>query len=154
MVANILLMAKTAYKIPASTIQTANESIVWYTHLDRIRLIREGLPYAALEALSLKINIPIKQFLSFLQIPQTTYNKKKRELSKLDGRDSEIILILNELVDYGLDVFNGESEKFLSWLNKENLSLGGVTPKSLFDSLTGIQEVKKCLDRIEYGNFA
>ena len=147
-------MAKTAYKIPASTIQTANESIVWYTHLDRIRLIREGLPYAALEALSLKINIPIKQFLSFLQIPQTTYNKKKRELSKLDGRDSEIILILNELVDYGLDVFNGESEKFLSWLNKENLSLGGVTPKSLFDSLTGIQEVKKCLDRIEYGNFA
>lgn len=147
-------MAKTAYKIPNSTIQIANESIVWYNHIDRIRLIREGLPYAALEALSLKVNIPIKQFLFFLRIPQTTYNKKKRESSKLNGRDSEIILVLNELVDYGLDVFNGESDKFMHWLNKDNISLGGVTPKSLFDSLTGIQEVKKCLDRIEFGNFA
>lgn len=142
------------YKIPCATIEIAEESIVWYNHIDRIRLIRAGLPYASLEALSVKVNIPIKHFLSFLQIPQTTYNKKKRESEKLSGRDSEIILVLNELVDYGFDVFNGESEKFLSWLHKINLSLGGVTPKSLFDSLTGIQEVRKCLDRIEHGNFA
>lgn len=142
------------YDIPLSTIQTAEESIVWYNHIDRIRLIREGLPYASLESLSAKVNIPIKHFLSFLQIPQTTYNKKKRESEKLGGRDSEIVLVLNELVDYGLDVFNGESEKFLSWLDRINLSLGGVTPKSLFDSMTGIQEVRKCLDRIEHGNFA
>jgi len=142
------------YKIPKSSIQIANESIVWYNHIDRIRLIREGLPYSTLEALSLKVNIPIKHFLSFLQIPQTTYNKRKRESVKLSGRDSEIILVLNELVDYGIEVFNGESEKFLLWLEKNNLSLGGVTPKSFFDSLTGIQEVRKCLDRIEHGNFA
>jgi len=147
-------MVKKPNKIPSSIIQTANESIVWYNHIDRIRLIREGLPYSALEALSIKVNIPIKHFLSFLQIPQTTYNKRKRESVKLSGRDSEIILVLNELIDYGLDVFNGESEKFTSWLDKTNLSLGGVTPKSLFDSLTGIQEVRKCLDRIEHGNFA
>ena len=147
-------MAKTTYNKEGSSIQVANESIVWYNQIDRIRLIREGLPYAALESLSHKVNMPIKQFLSFLRIPQTTYNKKKRESSKLGGRDTEIILILNELIDYGLDVFNGESEKFLHWLNKDNISLGGVTPKSLFDSLTGIQEVKKCLDRIEHGNFA
>jgi len=132
------------YKIPKSSIQIANESIVWYNHIDRIRLIREGLPYSTL----------IKHFLSFLQIPQTTYNKRKRESVKLSGRDSEIILVLNELVDYGIEVFNGESEKFLLWLEKNNLSLGGVTPKSFFDSLTGIQEVRKCLDRIEHGNFA
>lgn len=141
------------YKTQASTIEIASESIVWYNHLDRIRLIREGLPYSTLEALSLKVNIPIKHFLSFLQIPQTTYNKRKRESVKLNGRDSEIILVLNELVDYGIEVFNGESEKFLLWLDKNNISLGGVTPKSLFDSLTGIQEVRKCLDRIEYSNF-
>lgn len=147
-------MGKTTYPTPISTIQIANESIVWYNQIDRIRLIRDGLPYAALEALSKKVNIPIKHFLAFLEIPQTTYNKRKRDALKLSGRDTEIILVLNELVDYGLIVFNGESEKFHIWLDKVNLSLGGVTPKSLFDSLTGIQEVRKCLDRIEYGNFA
>lgn len=147
-------MKKSNYNIPKSSIQTSNESIVWYNQIDRIQLIRKGLPYAVLEALSKKVNIPVKHFLSFLQIPQTTYNKRKRDSATLNGRDSEIILVLNELVDYGFEVFNGESEKFLRWLDKKNLSLGGVTPKSLFDSMTGIQEVRKCLDRIEHGNFA
>jgi uncharacterized protein (DUF2384 family) len=32
--------------------------------------------------------------------------------------------------------------------------LGGNTPESLFDSLTGIQEVKNALNRLEYGNLA
>jgi uncharacterized protein (DUF2384 family) len=39
-------------------------------------------------------------------------------------------------------------------MKKQNLSLGGNTPEGLLDSITGIQEVKNCLNRIEFGNFA
>jgi len=34
------------------------------------------------------------------------------------------------------------------------LSLGGVAPESLFDSISGILEVQNALNRIEYGNMA
>lgn len=62
--------------------------------------------------------------------------------------------VLAELLDYGLSVFNNEDDKFYRWLKKPNISLGGVSPESLFDTLTGIQEVKNTLGRIEFGNMA
>ena len=69
-------------------------------------------------------------------------------------RDSEVILLLTELVDYGIEVFNLEEDKFQRWMKKPNYSLGNNTPESLLDSNTGIQEVRNCLNRIEFGNFA
>jgi uncharacterized protein (DUF2384 family) len=97
------------------------------------------------------MNVPIKEVLHIFGLPQTTYNKKRREHSLLNGRDSEIIVLLTELVDFGVEVFNNEEDKFQRWMKKQNLSLGGNTP-GLLDSITGIQEVKNCLNRIEYGN--
>jgi putative toxin-antitoxin system antitoxin component (TIGR02293 family) len=98
--------------------------------------------------------LPVKQVLHLFGVPQTTYNKKRRDNDLLSGRDSEIILVLTELLDLGIEVFNNEAEKFQRWLKKPNISLGGVTPESLFDSLTGIQEVRNSLNRLEYGNLA
>ncbi len=98
--------------------------------------------------------MPVKQILNLLRVPQTTYNKKKKDKDLLSGRDSEVILVLTELLDFGINVFNNEDEKFQRWLKKPNISLGGVTPESMFDSLTGIQEVSSCLNRLEYGNMA
>lgn len=132
----------------------AKKEYAWSDSMDRISILREGLPYESIEVLSNQTNLPIKIFLNLFGIAQTTYNKKKRENDILNGRDSEIILVLSELLDFGFSVFNNEKEKFLRWLSKPNISLGGVTPTSLFDSLTGIQEVKNCLNRIEFGNLA
>ena len=72
----------------------------------------------------------------------------------MSGRDSEVILVLIEVLDFGLEVFNNEKEKLQRWLKKPNPSLGSVTPESLFDSITGIQEVRNALNRLEYGNMA
>ncbi len=72
----------------------------------------------------------------------------------MSGRDSELILLLTELTDFGIEVFNEEEEKFQRWLKKPNVSLGGSTPGSLLDTATGIQEVRNALNRIEYGNMA
>ena len=99
-------------------------------------------------------DLPVKQVLNLMGVPQTTYNKKKREKELLSKRDSELILVLTEVLDHGLDVFNNEKEKFTRWLKKPNISLGGASPDSLFDSLTGIQEVRNSLNRIESGNMS
>ena len=122
--------------------------------MERVQLIRRGLPFDAIEQLSKKINISVKAMLSIVGMPQTTYNKKKSEQSLLDSHNTELILLIQELIDYGVDVFDGEEQKFQRWLKKPNLSLGGHSPESLLDTVTGIQEVRACLDRLEYGVLA
>ena len=122
--------------------------------LDRVRIIRDGIPYNSIEDISKRLNNPVKYVLAIVGIPQTTYNKKKSEHSLLDSRDSELVLLINELIDYGLEVFNNEEEKFQRWLKKPNLSIGGNPPETLLDTITGINEVKFSLNRIEFGNLA
>lgn len=126
----------------------------WTNTMERVQLIRQGVTYGSIEVISDRLNRPIKTILSIIGIPQTTYNKKKSERASLDPRDSELILLLTELIDYGLEVFNHEEEKFQRWLEKPNLSLGGIAPVSLLDTVSGIGEVTSCLHRIEYGVFA
>ena len=139
---------------PQWRIQVADGEFVWATRMDRVAIIREGLPYESIEIISKRADLPVKQILFLFGVPQTTYNKKKRDKELLSGRDSEVVLILTELMDFGIEVFNNEVEKFQRWLKKPNISLGGATPNSLFDSLTGIQEVRNSLNRLEYGNLA
>jgi putative toxin-antitoxin system antitoxin component (TIGR02293 family) len=126
----------------------------WANNMQRVNVIRQGISYGYIEKLSERLNRPVKTILSLVGIPQTTYNKKKSEHALLDSRDSELIVLLTELIDYGIIVFNHEEDKFQRWLKKPNLSLGGNSPESLLDTTTGIEEVKYCLNRIEFGSFA
>ena len=135
-------------------LESEGHEYIWASKLERVGIIRAGVPYASIDVISKRINVPVKELLQIFGLPQTTYNKKRREKSLLNGRDSEIILLLTELVDFGIEVFNNEEAKFQRWLKKQNISLGGNSPESLLDSTTGIQEVKNCLNRIEFGNLA
>ena len=121
---------------------------------ERIGAIRQGHDYSAIELLSTKIDASVKELLPLFELAQTTYNKKKRGQERMGRRDTEMLVYLNELIDYGIEVFDNEQAKFQRWLRKPNLSLGGVTPFSLLDTITGMREVRGCLDRIEYGNLA
>lgn len=131
-----------------------NKTYVWSNKMERVGIIRKGIPYDSIEVISMRLNRPVKSILTIIGLPQTTYNKKKNEHLLLDSRDSELILLITELIDYGLEVFNHEEEKFQRWLKKSNLSLGGNSPESMLDTVTGIDEVGYCLNRLEFGNFA
>ena len=139
---------------PKWSLVISDDKYTWNSRMERVNIIRNGLPYESLEVISKTTNLPVKRVLRLFDIPQTTYNKKKKDKDLLTGRDSEMVLVLTELLDYGLEVFNNENKKFQRWLKKPNISLGGISPESLFDSLTGIQEVKNSLNRLEYGNMA
>jgi putative toxin-antitoxin system antitoxin component (TIGR02293 family) len=135
-------------------IVTSKGKVTWSNKIERVAAIRNGVPYESVEVIGKKANLPVKHLLHYLGVPQTTYNKKKKENDLLSGRNSEVILILSEVLDFGLEVFNNEEEKFHRWLRKTNVSLGNIPPESLFDSVTGIQEVRNTLSRLEYGNLA
>ncbi len=135
-------------------IYTSEGKITWKNGIERVEVLRKGLPYETIEVVGQKANLPVKQMLQFLDVAQTTYNKKKRDKELLNGRDSEVLLILTEVLDFGLEVFNHEKDKFQRWMKKTNMSLGNVAPISFFDSISGIQEVRNALNRLEYGNMA
>ena len=126
----------------------------WKSKMERVALVRKGIPYGSIEMIGTRMAMPVHQMLKIVDIPQTTYNKKQKENSVLDGRDCDFILLLTELIDFGNEVFNNEIEKFQRWLKKNNVSLGGNTPESLLDTKTKIQEVKNAKNRIECGNLA
>ncbi len=140
--------------IPVWKLESEGNEYTWTSKMERVNIIRSGVPYASIDVISKRINVPVKEVLHIFGLPQTTYNKKRREKSLLSGRDSETVLLLTELLDFGTEVFNNEEDKFQRWMKKENIALGGNSPESLLDSNTGIQEVKNCLNRIEYGNLA
>ena len=130
------------------------QALRWSTNVDRLHVIRAGVPYAAIESLSKAIHLPIKHLLDVLRLPQTTYNKKKAAAATLDPRDGELVMRIAEVIDYGQEVFNQEHEKFERWIVRPNRSLGGASPLSMFDTISGVTEVKACLDRLEHGNLA
>ena len=140
--------------IRKSTLYSGGKEYSWSNKLERVGVIRSGIPYDSIEEISRRLNNPVKSVLAIVGIPQTTYNKKKSEHLLLDSRDSELVILINELIDYGLEVFNHEEEKFQRWLKKPNLSIGGSTPENMLDTMTGINEVKFSLNRLEFGNLA
>lgn len=140
--------------IKKSILNSDGKEYSWNNKLERIGVIRSGIPYDSIEVISKRLNNPVKSVLLIIGIPQTTYNKKKSEHLLLDSRDSELIILIHELIDYGLEVFNNEEEKFQRWLKKPNLSIGGSKPENMLDTVTGINEVKFSLNRLEFGNLA
>ncbi len=142
------------YKVKERTFEYADKTYRWTNNMERIQVIREGIPYDSLDFISTQLNVSVKAALAIVGMPQTTYNKKKNDHSLLDQRNSELILLIIELIQYGQEVFNQEKEKYQRWLKKPNNSLGGQAPESMLDTTSGIEEVRKCLSRIEYGIMA
>jgi putative toxin-antitoxin system antitoxin component (TIGR02293 family) len=129
-------------------------AMVYGNSLGRIEIIRKGLPYSTIDELSERMQRPIKFVLGVLGIAQTTYNLNKRQKAVLSSKESELVVAISELLLFGQEVFNNEEDKFNRWLEMPNQSLHGIVPQSLFDTLSGVAEVRKCLNRIEYGIFA
>ncbi len=130
------------------------DCIEWHNNTKKIMLIRKGIPYETIEFVGQEMDLTTTRMLQLLDVKQSTYNRKKKENALLSCKDTEIVLFLKELCDFGIEVFNNETDKFQRWIKEKNIALGSITPESLFDSITGINEVRNELNRIEYGVFA
>lgn len=64
------------------SILSASKEYTWSSRMDRVGVIRDRLPYDTIETMGRKANLTIKQMLQLLEMPQTTYNKKRRDGEK------------------------------------------------------------------------
>ncbi len=82
-----------------------------------------------------------------------TFQRYEREQRRLNPQDSERILKLKALFEYGTDVF-GSTESFRRWLDKPAYGLDGQVPFGLLHTSGGMDLIQDELVRIEYGDLA
>ena len=118
-----------------------------------IKLVREGIPYKEFSTISSLSPFTTKDWAKFLNVSTRTMERHKEENKTFRQEQSERILSIFQLLNYGTFVFV-DNENFFSWLSSESIALGGVKPKELLDTSIGVNMVKDELGRLEHGILA
>ncbi|NCT17049.1 MAG: DUF2384 domain-containing protein [Flavobacteriia bacterium] len=118
-----------------------------------IKVIRLGLSYTRFIKAQALLPFSQQEWALMLQVSTRTLERIKKEKLTLTPSQSEKLVEVTLLFDYGLQVF-GSFDTFSTWLGRPNTALGGIVPKSLLDTSQGMKAVEATLARISYGVFA
>lgn len=118
-----------------------------------IDIVRQGIKFPAFVNFVNNSPFSLQEWSNFLHVSDRTMQRYKKEKHTFDTPQSEKIVQIALLYRMGIDVF-GSKEKFDVWLETENLALGKVKPKQLFDNTFGISLLQDELTRIEHGVLA
>jgi len=118
-----------------------------------IRLVREGISFKDFNVIANTHPFEDKEWGAFLNISTRTLDRYKEENRKFNPKHTERIIEIQQLMDYGISVFE-DKENFNHWLSSKNIALGGFIPKKLFDTTIGINLIKDALGKIEHGILA
>jgi len=115
-------------------------------------VVRSGLPFGALEALSNTTGIPTAAITRVLGLaPRTLARRKDKRVFNLV--ESDRLYRLARMACVAIQVL-GSQEKAKEWLARPNRALGGETPLSLLDTDIGARQVEAVLGRIDHGVFS
>jgi putative toxin-antitoxin system antitoxin component (TIGR02293 family) len=116
---------------------------------EKIELIQDGISKADLMKLKENYGFTLEELSRILDItPRTIQGKALSD--KFTGNVGEKILALAGLYSYGLEVFDDE-HKYKRWLYTPSPVLKNFKPVELLSTMTGMEEVKHELGRIDYG---
>ena len=139
--------------------QSKPESIFSYKLADDknvlalIDVVRAGIPFNEFEKIVGNTPFSLAEWANYLQLSERTIQRNQKDKKPFQPIQSERIVELVMLYEYGVEVF-GDKENFNVWLNSKSIALGGRTPKELFDTKFGVSMVKDELGRIEHGVLA
>lgn len=118
-----------------------------------ISTTREGIDYETFDRLAVSFPLNSNDWSRILNVSVRTMQRYKREKKRFDSIHTERLLLIMLLFNKGTKVF-GNTSNFISWINSQNISLGGIEPISLLDNAFGINMVKDELTKIEHGILA
>jgi putative toxin-antitoxin system antitoxin component (TIGR02293 family) len=118
-----------------------------------IKATRLGVTFHLFITVANKTPFSLAEWAAYLKMSERTMQRHKREKKSFDPIYSDKILQITLVYNLGTEVF-GDKEKFNTWLETQNLALGGIKPKELLDNTFGIGLLKDELTRIEHGVLA
>ena len=118
-----------------------------------IDAIRAGIRFPVFASIAKQSSFSMNEWSGFLHLSERTMQRYQKEKKTFDPLSSEKILEILLLTRLGVEVF-GNTEKFTSWLETNNLVLGSKKPKEFLDNTFGISLLKDELNRIAHGVLA
>lgn len=135
----------------------APKSLMVYLNLpemavDAHECITAGLNVSLLKDMAGLIHLDEQQLYRMAGIDRTTYNRRVKSPEKrFSPEQSARIYLLARTIAAASQLFNGNSERMATWLNKPAKGLGGKKPADLLSTPTGAEAVLTLIGQIEYG---
>lgn len=117
-----------------------------------VEAVRNGLPFASLEALTRTLGREVGYVGAVVGIPARTLARRKHQRS-LSPVESDRLYRL-AYVTHVASATLGGVEPARVWLSRPNRALNGVTPLSLLDTDIGCRQVEDVLGRLNHGFFS
>ncbi len=132
------------------------------TPMERVALVKRGVPAAAAVALARRMGISKEQFCRTLGLARATLDRKQRSDGRLSPDESSRVLGLDRLIgraqslveDAGDDAGFDAARWAAAWLEQPLPALGGRRPGELMDTTEGQQIVLQLLEQIGNGAYA
>jgi putative toxin-antitoxin system antitoxin component (TIGR02293 family) len=115
--------------------------------------IRDGLPYAAFEALADMLQLTRRDVTEIIGMAPRTLARRKKHRQHLSPIESDRLYRIARITQLAADTLGGVDQARV-WLNRDNRSLGGHSPLSMLDTEIGARQVEETLTRINYGMYA
>ncbi len=119
--------------------------------IEMARTVRQGLPWAAFEAIVAILAISQAELAATLHIRARTLSRRK-DAGRLEAMESDRLFRVARVVAHAVAVFEA-SARARDWLETPNRALGDQRPLELLDTDAGAREVDDALGRIEHGIF-
>lgn len=130
--------------------------------MDRIKLIRDGIPARYINVISDSMGITKETLFKFLNLPKSTIDKKSVANQMLPIEQGERLIGMAKLVGQIESIIaeSGNPEGFdaakwiASWLEKPSPALGGEKPSAYLDTVSGQEMISDLLAKIQTGAYA
>jgi putative toxin-antitoxin system antitoxin component (TIGR02293 family) len=132
------------------------------SRVDRIGMVKEGLPARLLTTLADDMHIPRERLYGWLGIARTTANRKVKDNETLSQDESERALGIAQLVGQVQQIVSesGNPDGFdaarwtADWLEESNAALGGQAPGEFMDTADGRALVSGLVSQMQSGAYA
>ncbi len=130
--------------------------------MDRIKLIRDGVPARYINVISDSMGITKDTLFKFLNLPKSTIDKKSVANQMLPIEQGERLIGMAKLVGQVESIVSesGNPEGFnaakwvANWLEKPSPALGGEKPSAYLDTVSGQEMIADLLSKIQTGAYA
>lgn len=122
--------------------------------LEFAELVKEGLPVQKFEVFQRRTRLSAERIRTLANISERTLARRRSEGGRLSRHESESLVRLAKVYDRALDLFEGDADAALAWLDAPNRALGGRQPFAVADTDIGAREVEALIGRLEHGVFS
>jgi len=118
-----------------------------------IQQARSGVERGKADEVAHAIALTDKELARILNLSERTLHRLRPD-ALLDNNSSERLLLMDQLIHHGLDVFDQRADVLGRWFRTPLSELHGQSPLTLLDTTTGFAMVHTVLGRIQHGIYA